>query len=34
MQLIIIMGFLLPKVHIDGIKEVFVDIAMSLMNSK
>ena len=34
MQLIIIMGFLLPEVDIDGIKEVFVDIAMSLMNSK
>ena len=30
MQLIIIMGFLLPEVDIDGIKEVFVDITMSL----
>lgn len=34
MQLIIIMGFLLTEVDIDGIKEVFVDIAMSFMNSK
>lgn len=25
MQLIIIMGFLVPEVDIDGIKEVFVD---------
>lgn len=34
MQLIIIMGFLLSEVDIDGIKEVFVDITMSFMNSK
>ena len=33
MQLIIIMGFLLSEVDIDGIKEVFVDITMSFMNS-
>lgn len=34
MQLIIIMGFLLTEVDIDGIKEVFVDTTMSFMNSK